>query len=74
MRGTIKHVNAEKQYGFIIGSDGQDYFFHASGVQAPRLIDDFDRGHAVEFDPEQSPRGLRGKNVRPVLIPTPTSV
>lgn len=30
MQGTIKTSLPEKQYGFIKGDDGKDYFFHES--------------------------------------------
>jgi cold shock CspA family protein len=30
MKGTIKTYLPEKQYGFIKGDDGKDYFFHES--------------------------------------------
>ena len=64
--GTVKKVVSDRGFGFISGEDGKDYFFHRDA-----LIDafDFDRlvgGERVEFDLQQSQRGPRATNVRPV--------
>jgi CspA family cold shock protein len=62
--GTIKKVVSDRGFGFITADDGKDYFFHRSGL-TPSL--DFDRligGEKVQFELEQSPKGLRAKNVQ----------
>jgi cold shock CspA family protein len=35
MKGKIKKILSAKQCGFIQGDDGQDYFFHVSGLDVP---------------------------------------
>lgn len=65
MKGTVKMFNKEKGYGFIRGEDGKDYFFHYSVL----VMDDFktaEKGEAVEFDVQESERGLRANNVRKI--------
>lgn len=49
--GTVKFFNAEKGYGFITGSDQEDFFVHFSGIGGDgfRSLGD---GEEVEFDKE----------------------
>jgi CspA family cold shock protein len=59
--GTIKKIVGDRGFGFITGTDGNEYFFHRNSVQ------NFDnlRGHeAVTFDVEQGPKGPRANQVR----------
>lgn len=62
MRGTIKTFLPEKQYGFIQGDDGKDYFFHQSSFksidQQTLICDDA----AVEFDQKATPKGYKADN------------
>ena len=65
MKGTVKMFNAEKGFGFIHAEDNQDYFFHYSAI----LMDNYktaEKGEAVEFEVEESQRGLRAKNVKKI--------
>jgi len=65
MKGTVKMFNKEKGYGFIRGEDGKDYFFHYSVL----VMDDFktaEKGENVEFDVQESERGLRANNVKKI--------
>lgn len=65
MKGTVKMFNKEKGYGFIRGEDGKDYFFHYSVL----VMDDFktaEKGEAVEFEIQESERGLRAKDVKKI--------
>jgi cold shock protein len=60
--GTIKKLVQERGFGFITGEDGQEYFFHRSGV-----ADDFDGlrgGEKVTFEIERSPKGPRAGSVK----------
>lgn len=53
---------SEKGFGFIKGNDGQDYFCHWSSL----LMDGFKKlevGQAVEFNAEDSEKGLKAVNV-----------
>lgn len=65
MKGTVKKFDKEKGYGFITGEDGKDYFFHYSVL----VMDDFktaEKGENVEFDVQESERGLRANNVKKI--------
>ena len=60
MKGKVKFFNREKEFGFIIGDDGKDYFVHKSGLQDDLTIDKDD---LVEFSVEQGDRGLKAVKV-----------
>ena len=61
--GTIKRLVSDKGFGFILASDGNEYFFHSSACsQVP--FDELREGQAVTFDRGQGPKGPRGENVR----------
>ena len=65
MKGPVNMFNKEKGYGFIRGEDGKDYFFHYSVL----VMDDFktaEKGEAVEFEVQESERGLRAKDVKKI--------
>lgn len=63
--GRVKWFNNKKGYGFIERDDGEDVFVHYSDIrgQGYRTLKD---GQIVEFDIEETPRGLRAVNVRVV--------
>jgi CspA family cold shock protein len=59
--GSIKKLVSDRGFGFIAAEDGQEYFFHRSGVTG-----DFDalrEGTKVNFEIESSPKGPRAKAV-----------
>jgi CspA family cold shock protein len=63
--GKIKKLVRDRGFGFISDTDGRELFFHQSGlvdVQFNALNED----QQVEFEVEQSPKGPRAINVRPV--------
>ena len=62
--GTIKRVVAERGFGFIATDDEKEYFFHRSGLDASLDFDRLAEGEKVEFEIEQTPKGLRAKTVR----------
>ncbi|HMD37297.1 MAG TPA: cold shock domain-containing protein [Vicinamibacterales bacterium] len=64
MNGTIKRLVSEKGFGFIVGSDGSEYFFHNSACKGIRF-DDLREGQAVTFERGQGPKGPRAENVQP---------
>lgn len=63
MTGTIRTLRADKGFGFIKDTGGNDYFFHQSAVQGEGLAD-LREGDSVEFDAGEGPKGPRAENVR----------
>ncbi len=63
--GIVKWFNADKGFGFISQSGGDDVFVHFSAIQTSgyRTLDE---GQKVEFEVQQGPKGLQAANVRPV--------
>lgn len=63
MKGTVKTVLVDKNFGFITPEDGsKDIFFHASALNGV----DFSQikiGDTVNFEVEQSEKGPRATNV-----------
>jgi cold shock CspA family protein len=66
MTGTVKTVT-DKNYGFIIGDDGKEYFFHRADFNGhwEDLYSDHrnNKKARVEFDVAQSTKGHRASNV-----------
>ena len=56
---------SDKGFGFILASDGNEYFFHNSACKETRF-DDLREGQAVTFERGQGPKGPRGENVKVV--------
>jgi CspA family cold shock protein len=63
--GTVKWFNNEKGFGFISQSDGADVFVHHSAIDMTGYRS-LAEGQAVEFDVQETPKGLQAANVRPV--------
>ncbi|HAN24980.1 MAG: cold-shock protein [Microbacterium sp.] len=63
--GTVKWFNAEKGYGFITVSDGQDVFVHYSNIEMNgfRVLEE---GQAVEFTVGSGQKGPQAEAVRVV--------
>ena len=62
MTGTIKTINMEKGFGFIIGEDGKEYFFHRSGLKNAQLSD-LERGTEVTFEDAEGAKGPRAEDI-----------
>jgi cold shock protein len=63
--GTVKWFNGSKGYGFIAREEGPDVFVHHSAV----MMDGYRNlmeGQMVEFNVEDSPKGLQAVNVIPL--------
>ncbi len=63
--GNVKKVVNERGLGFIAADDGQEYFFHRSGVDSSLEFDRLPGGERVSFDIENSDKGPRARQVRP---------
>jgi cold shock protein len=63
MTGTIRTLRADKGFGFIKDTAGNDYFFHQSAIFG-ETIADLREGDTVEFEVGQGPKGPRAENVR----------
>ena len=62
MQGEVKRFDKTKGYGFILGEDNQEYFFHYSqlimdGYKTVRVA------QKVTFTPEQGEKGLRASEI-----------
>ncbi|OWZ84843.1 cold shock domain-containing protein [Natranaerobius trueperi] len=62
MQGTVKWFNADRGYGFIERSEGDDVFVHYSAIQEEgfKTLED---GQNVEFEIVEGPRGPQAANV-----------
>jgi cold shock protein len=61
MNGTVKFYNFKKNFGFITGEDGNDYFVHRSGISNDQMVKD---GMPVTFDVETDDKGKKAVNVK----------
>lgn len=61
--GTVKFFNDVKNYGFIEGEDGKDYFVHRSDIVGEETLAE---GDAVSFDAVEGDRGPKAENVERV--------
>ena len=61
--GTVKWFSAEKGYGFISRSDGDDVFVHFSAIVGDGYRN-LEEGQAVEFEVTKGPKGLQAADVR----------
>lgn len=63
-RGTVKWFSSEKGYGFIQPQDGSDdVFVHRNNVAGMDWEDSLSDGETVEYETEQTPKGLSAINV-----------
>ena len=64
--GTIKRLVRERGFGFVLGQDGTEVFFHRSALQGEGF-DALAEGQAVEFDVEKAAKGPRATNMKVIL-------
>ena len=62
MTGRIKFFSKSKGWGFIVGDDGKDYFFHNANVKN-RYKWTPQADEKVTFDFEDAPKGTMAVNV-----------
>lgn len=64
--GTVKWFDDAKGFGFIAPEDGSnDVFVHHTGIQGDGFKS-LTEGQSVEFETQNTPKGLAASNVRPV--------
>ncbi len=75
LQGTVDRVDPEGKFGFIIGPNGEEYFFHRSALAGPEF-EELGPGVAVLFEAhegkgDEPEEHLRAVNVRlsPDAIP-----
>jgi CspA family cold shock protein len=61
MKGTVKFFDGDKEFGFIAGEDGKEYFVHKTGLEASITID---KNDSVTFDVEKGDKGMKAVNVK----------
>ena len=62
--GTIKKLT-NKGFGFISTEDGEDLFFHSSGLQGVSF-EQLRDGQKVSFTEGRGPKSPRAENVKPL--------
>lgn len=63
--GKVKWFSYEKGYGFIEpSSGGKDVFVHINNITGLGMNDELRDGDEVEFEVEETPKGLSAQNVR----------
>ncbi|MHA1200233.1 MAG: cold-shock protein [Candidatus Heimdallarchaeaceae archaeon] len=63
MKGTIKRIMYDRNFGFIqVDGEEKDIFFHRSGVTVE--FGDLREGDAVEFELEDTDRGQQAINLK----------
>ena len=73
MKGIVKTLVNARNFGFIRGNNGGEYFFHRQDFNGhwEDLESDFKGKQTIEvtFDVVESPKGLRAGNVRRTDFP-----
>ncbi|HEX3855960.1 MAG TPA: cold shock domain-containing protein [Verrucomicrobiae bacterium] len=65
--GKVKWWDSKKGFGFITGSNDEDFFVHHTGVIGLRGKKNLEENQSVAFDPIQSEKGMKAVNVRTVI-------
>ncbi|HEU5318773.1 MAG TPA: cold shock domain-containing protein [Chloroflexota bacterium] len=68
MQGSIVRIVRDRGFGFIKAENGQEVFFHATGVVGSTPFDNLNEGQTVSYEKTQDSRGRgeRAVNVQPV--------
>jgi cold shock protein len=61
--GTVKFFNEMKQFGFIAGDDGKEYFVHITGIKDGARIGEGDK---VKFTVVQGDKGPKAEQVEKI--------
>ena len=67
MTGTIVRIVSQRGFGFIQEQNGNEVFFHASGVTGTTPFDSLQEGQPVSYEKmrDERGRGERAVNVQP---------
>jgi len=63
MNGEVKFYNIVKNFGFVTGEDGKDYFVHSSGVKSGTTLREGDK---VKFEIVDGDRGPKAEQVEKI--------
>lgn len=63
VEGTVKFFNNMKNFGFINGNDGKDYFVHVTGLKAGTSITEGDK---VSFKAVKGDKGDKAEEVEKI--------
>lgn len=63
LRGIVKTYLSQKQYGFIKGDDGKDYFFHYSAFKNKNDTDKLCEGLYLQFEQKATPKGYAATQI-----------
>jgi len=61
------------KYGFVLAEDGKEYFVHFSEI----MLDGYKtlkRGEAVQFEVEETPKGVKAVHVERLAVAEPVHV
>ena len=61
--GVVKFYNPNKNFGFITGDDGKDYFVHESGLKEGVVITEGDK---VSFEVVKGDKGPKAEQVEKI--------
>lgn len=64
MTGTVKKIVGERGFGFLTGEDGQEYFFHRSGLDISLNFENLTPNQRVSFEVESNAKGARANHIR----------
>ncbi len=66
-KSKVKWFDGKKGYGFIVNPDGgEDIFVHFSAVLSDQSFKVLNQDAEVEFEVDQTQKGLQAKNVREI--------
>ena len=63
MTGTVVRVIVDKNFGFIRGEDGNEYFFHKSAIMHDVDFTQNLKDQKAEFNGLETEKGLRAEEV-----------
>jgi CspA family cold shock protein len=66
--GTVKKLVPDRGFGFIRSTDGKEFFFHGSSVEAPATFDELTEGTEVDFEEEPSRKVNKGPRAYRVQV------